>query len=168
MAFISVKLVDGRDINLDVSGCETFADVKAIIRNQFGVLYAFEFSKLPVTNVVGDSEKVKSVMKSCCNFNTHLCYFTHVNVKVNIRIITGEQPVVKDIDLFRVESVNHLRRELREAMGWDEDFHFLLVEWTHLGSLGEGCNTPWWCNEVAVAIVLWQPYTGSETSDTTA
>ena len=62
MAFISVNLADGRDINLDVSGCKTFADVKAIIRNQFGVLYAFEFSQLPASRVLGDSEKVESVM----------------------------------------------------------------------------------------------------------
>ena len=160
MAFISVKLADGRDINLDVSGCETFADVKAIIRNQFGVLYAFEFSKLPVTNVVGDSEKVKSVMKSCCNFNTHLCYFTHVNAKVNIRLITGEQPVVKDIDLFRVESVNHLRRDLREMMKWNEDFHFH-VFWLN-GHIWEALGRDATLRGGAMKLP-WQLYCGNHT-----
>lgn len=160
MAFISVHLEDGRDINLDVSGCETFADVKAIIRNQFGVLYAFEFSQLPASRVLGDSEKVESVMKASCDFKTHLFYMTHVNVKVNIRIITGEQPVVKDIDLFRVESVNHLKRKLREDMKWDEDFHFQ-VFWLN-GHIWEALGRDATLRGGAMKLP-WQLYCGNHT-----
>ena len=62
----------------------------------------------------------------------------------------------KDLDLFTVESVHHLRHDSHEMMGWDEDFHFEVL-WLndHIWeALAKDKNTPWWCNEGKP----WQPY----------
>ena len=51
-----------------------------------------------------------------------------------------------------------MRHDSHEMMGWDEDFHFEVL-WLndHIWeALAKDKNTPWWCNEVAVATIRWK------------
>eukprot|EP00435_Cladocopium_sp_Y103_P069124 s151_g32.t1 len=91
-ALVTVRLVDVRNINLGVSECKTFADVKASLPSNFGVMCAFTLvRKLPL-NIVSDDELVKTVLKRCSNFTTIMDYWA--SYYISLEVSKGEHAVL--------------------------------------------------------------------------
>lgn len=129
---IQVCLVDGRGVQLDVANHRTFADVKTAMSSKFGISYAYIMYRSPANDVVSDTDLVKKVITTHKEFNTCLDYYAHVQNYILIGMSDGTSLPKVEFDFYRIESVNHLRRAIREKFDWRESIHFDVAFWDTL------------------------------------
>ena len=175
---IAVRLADGRNVKLDVGACKTFVDVKALLHSSHGITYPFFLTNTPTSNVVSDSDDVKKVLEICRVFNMSIDHWGHVDVDVKM-CMSYDDDMTWTLDLHRIESLNHLRRAVREKMGWDDNKCFDIFYWnggmrTLIGTYdqsvcGGSVKLPWmlymgnYTLEVSPAMALEVPVVSSET-----
>eukprot|EP00434_Breviolum_minutum_P001292 symbB.v1.2.001135.t1/scaffold62.1/size503095/1 len=109
---ISVKLIDGRDVELSTADCSTFQNVSDKIHSTFGIKCDFMIFRTPVSSRVMEDEKVKDVLKHCTCFTTSLDYSSHKHTLTVVNALNRSHRV--SLNMRHVESGHHLLRAIRE------------------------------------------------------
>ena len=129
---ISMRLVDGRNIQISTEGCKTMGDVKTKICATHGVKYDFTVHRLPITNRVMESEKMKDVLKGCSEFGSSLDYYSENHSLTVVNALNENHRV--SLNLHRVESGHHLLRAIREQVLHGDVVTSFAVSWVLDGS----------------------------------